>query len=76
MSWIKRFLDGYREARDNDPVKRCKLYKDQGCSHVDGPECDFANCNMRLEYDLWNLEEKLDIPHRIRYYKTIILGDE
>jgi hypothetical protein len=31
---------------------------------------------MRLEYDLWNLEEKLDIPHRIRYYKTIILGDE
>jgi hypothetical protein len=33
-----------------DPVKHCELYKDDGCSHVDGFLCDYETCEMRLEY--------------------------
>ena len=35
-----------------DPVKHCDLYKDEGCSHVDGFLCDFETCSMRLDYVL------------------------
>ena len=38
------------EIHKNDPVKRCQLYKDKGCSHVDGYLCDFPNCSMNIEY--------------------------
>lgn len=34
----------------NDPVRNCKLYKDKGCSHIDGILCDFPNCSMNKEY--------------------------
>jgi len=34
----------------NDPVHNCKLYREQGCSHVDGMLCDFPNCSMNNEY--------------------------
>lgn len=36
---------------NNDPVKHCNLYKEEGCSHVDGMLCDFSTCSMRVEYD-------------------------
>lgn len=34
-----------------DPVKHCSLYKEDGCSHVDGILCDFETCSMRIGYD-------------------------
>lgn len=40
----------------NDPVHNCKLYREQGCSHVDGMLCDFPNCSMNNEY----VKEKQD----------------
>ncbi|OQB40304.1 MAG: hypothetical protein BWY04_01393 [candidate division CPR1 bacterium ADurb.Bin160] len=44
---IKNFiLDMYR----NDPVFNCKMYKEQGCCHVDGILCDFPKCSMNEEY--------------------------
>jgi len=33
-----------------DPVVGCKLYKDDGCAHVDGYLCDFPDCQMLKEY--------------------------
>jgi len=43
----------------DDPVKCCILYKDFGCSHVDGYLCNVDDCLMRLEYtelvDTYNL---------------------
>lgn len=50
-----------------DPVKCCKLYKESGCSHVDGPLCNFDTCKERLEHELFELEQQLDIPSRMRY---------
>lgn len=34
-----------------DPVKHCTLYKEEGCSHVDGMLCDFETYSMRVGYD-------------------------
>lgn len=34
----------------NDPVKKCPVYLQEGCAHVDGPLCDFPNCSMVLSY--------------------------
>jgi hypothetical protein len=34
----------------NDPIKHCDLYKDKGCSHVDGMLCDFPKCSMNYDY--------------------------
>ena len=33
-----------------DPVKGCELYKNEGCSHVDGLLCDYPKCEMLKEY--------------------------
>lgn len=30
----------------NDPVKHCPVYKEIGCSHVDGYLCDFPDCSI------------------------------
>lgn len=34
----------------NDPVKKCNVYKNNGCSHVDGFLCDFPSCNIESTY--------------------------
>lgn len=52
-----------------DPVKYCKLYRKSGCSLVDGMLCDFDKCRMRLEHELSELEQQLDIPMHMRYHK-------
>lgn len=36
---------------NKDPVKHCNLYKQEGCSHVDGFLCDFDTCSMRIDYE-------------------------
>lgn len=56
--------------KNTDPVHSCKLYKDEGCAHVDGMLCNFDECRERKEYDLWLLEEQLGIPYQDRYNKT------
>ena len=33
-----------------DPVKHCDVYKEDGCSHVDGYLCDFETCDIRLKW--------------------------
>lgn len=34
----------------SDPVKGCELYKNIGCTHVDGILCDFPTCKMLKDY--------------------------
>lgn len=35
-----------------DPVRHCDLYKDEGCSHVDGYLCEFDSCDMRYQHGI------------------------
>ena len=37
--------------RKDDPVYNCALYKDKGCSHVDGFLCNMPTCTMLKEYE-------------------------
>lgn len=46
FAFIKRLLDIHK----NDPIKKCTLYKEKGCSHVDGLLYDYPNCLMNKEY--------------------------
>ena len=38
---LKRF---YYRLKNSDPVRSCPVYKQEGCSHVDGLCCDVRNC--------------------------------
>ena len=58
----------FRKLDKTDPVKHCCVYKEFGCSHVDGMLCDFETCDMRKKQELFNLEQELDIPYKDRFY--------
>ena len=47
---IKKFFTDWKYIHQNDPVKKCELYKNEGCSHADGMLCDFPNCSMNNDY--------------------------
>lgn len=36
--------------RSNDPVKKCKIYKEKGCVHVDSYLCDMDTCIILNEH--------------------------
>jgi len=44
LFWMKK------KYQHLDPVTECDLYKNEGCSHVDGFLCDVESCSMRKEY--------------------------
>lgn len=46
--FLKEIIQGYNTK---DPVKECKLYKEQSCSHVDGFLCQYNTCQMRKDYE-------------------------
>ena len=50
FTWLKRLL-----RVDEDPVRSCDLYKEEGCPHVDGLLCDMQRCRMRKEHLLKKL---------------------
>ena len=37
--------------KGKDPVRHCKVYKEIGCSHVDGYLCNMSDCSIRREYN-------------------------
>ncbi len=45
IGWLKKLFD-----RSDDPVYSCNLHTESGCSHVDGPLCDFPYCSMLVDY--------------------------
>lgn len=47
---IKRIKRFFFRFKNNDPLFNCEYHKQHGCVHVDGPLCDFPNCDIRLEY--------------------------
>lgn len=44
-------------TKGNDPIKGCVVYKDIGCSHVDGYLCDYPKCSMLIKYKDSNILE-------------------
>lgn len=54
---LEKFL---QICRLNDPVYSCKVYTDteEKCAHVDGPLCDFPDCDILKNYKERNRNEK------------------
>ena len=44
MNLKTRLKRWYYRFRNSDPVKKCPVYLNEGCSHVDGPACFFPDC--------------------------------
>jgi hypothetical protein len=57
MNLLVRMRNELVRTLRSDPVKYCELYKDSGCSHVDGMLCEMETCKERLEYV--ELQEKI-----------------
>ena len=49
MNIIKVLKRLYYRFRNNDPIWNCKVYKEEGCSFVDGILCDYPNCKLLCE---------------------------
>jgi len=47
---IKNFFVMFIWHWKNDPVKKCRMYIESGCPHVDGFLCDYPECSMLKEY--------------------------
>jgi hypothetical protein len=45
-----KFLKSIFCINKNDPFYKCKLYRNEGCSHIDGILCDFPKCEINREY--------------------------
>jgi hypothetical protein len=50
MKILVRMRNELARILRSDPVKYCELYRDSGCSHVDGFLCHLETCEERLEY--------------------------
>lgn len=50
MKIIKKVREKIQKMRKNDPLYSCKLFNEMGCSHVDGPLCDYPECSMFKKY--------------------------
>ena len=71
---LRKILKLLKDMQASDPLYSCRVFKDLGCSHIDGFLCDFPNCSMNkkylLELEVFELEQQLDIPFKLRYYNT------
>lgn len=47
---VKTIFSDLKYIHINDPVKKCELFKANGCSHVDGFLCDFPNCIINKKF--------------------------
>ena len=49
MNIIKALKRLYYRFRNKDPIWNCEVYKEEGCSFVDGILCDYPNCKLLHE---------------------------
>ena len=54
MNIVLEILFAICGYRDDDPVMYCKLYKSEGCSHVDGIFCNFPECETLIKWEKEN----------------------
>jgi len=47
---VQRLIENLENAIMSDPVKYCRVYKEIGCSHVDGYLCDMKTCSIRQKF--------------------------
>lgn len=48
---LLNILKGIYSLKVNDPVRGCRLYRENGCSLVDTHLCDMKTCLTRKHYE-------------------------
>lgn len=48
FKYIANKIKVLHEERDLNPVLNCKVYRNCGCSHVDGPLCNLKTCAVSV----------------------------
>jgi hypothetical protein len=41
---VKHWFENNKNKTNDDPLKSCSIYKNEGCSHVDGMLCNTKKC--------------------------------
>ena len=47
---VQRLIENLEKAIMSDPVRYCEVYRDIGCTHVDGYLCDMRTCDIRQKF--------------------------
>lgn len=48
---FKKIFNNLKEKLiKNDPFYKCEVYRNEFCCHVDGPLCDYPNCDIIKKY--------------------------
>lgn len=70
---VKHWFESNKSKTNNDPLKSCNVYKEQGCSHVDGMLCNTKECyilHSTLDFIGYNYGQP--IPDLSQYDKVIM----
>lgn len=47
---LRKTMEEMQEIHQNDPVHKCEVYKEEGCSFVDGYLCEYHDCSILKRY--------------------------
>lgn len=50
MDIVKKIKRLWYRWRNSDPIRKCPVYKAEGCAHVDGVCCPFPDCSIVHRY--------------------------
>lgn len=73
-SWLVGILTSLTEFIP-DPVKHCQVYKESGCSHVDGYLCGYPDCSILEHWKQLKAEKDREEP-LLEIYPSGSEGDQ
>ena len=69
---VQRLIENLEKAIMSDPVRYCEVYRDIGCTHVDGYLCDMETCDIRRKFLLEkNFVDPLGAPENKKLEKRV-----
>ena len=63
-SKVQRLIEILENSLLSDPVRYCEVYRDIGCTHVDGYLCDMRTCDIRQKFLLEKNSGVLGSPRK------------
>lgn len=64
---VQRLIENLEKAIMSDPVRYCEVYRDIGCTHVDGYLCDMNTCDIRQKFLNGTLEDAEEFSEKRNY---------
>lgn len=51
MVRLRKWYEDWKDIIVNDPIRKCTLYKKEGCNCVDSQFCDIKTCEWKAKFD-------------------------